>query len=198
MQSRLILRAFQLLIRIIEQPSGREDISIRHSPSVLSLSRPDHARTAVAPADASSLAVAVLANIVCANIDIGLKHCLALGYHRDPVLRVAFMQIISYALRHGARFGSSAAAANAKRQSAKHRPFLDLLVGGNMAIAVAIIDVCPSADVDDLAGVLFQAFEAKGTLISFLRILIEREVAQTSTSASFQLSTTRRSICCYR
>jgi neurofibromin 1 len=61
--------------------------------------------------------------------------------------------------------------------STKSRPYLD---GLNLSLAVAIVDVCPASEVDELSMVLFRTFEAKGTLLAFLRVLIEREVSQTS------------------
>lgn len=83
------------------------------------------------------------------------------------------MQIMTHTLQHGARFGGLAT----KRQSTKSRPFLDAL---SLPFAVAAVEICPTAEVDELSMVLFRSFEAKGTLLSFLRVLIEREVAQTS------------------
>lgn len=165
-RSRQFLRAFQYLIHIIEQSGGHEEISIRHPGSI---------STHPSTVDSSSLAIAALANLLAANVDVGLKHCLSLGYHRDPILRAAFMQVMSHTFQHGARFGSL----GVKRQPAKNRPFLDTFTS-NMALAVAAVDICPTGEVDEVSMVLFRAFEARGTLLSLLRTLIEREVSQTS------------------
>jgi len=50
------------------------------------------------------LAIAGISNMLMANMDIGLKHCLVYGYHDDSRLRGTFLLIFTRVLRLGGRF----------------------------------------------------------------------------------------------
>lgn len=119
----------------------------------------------------------ILSNLLAANIDVGLKHCLALGYHEDPLFRSAFIQVMSRLLRTGARFGGLN---GTKHQANRSVPYLNLLANDNLAFAVAICEVCPGPEVDEMLALLFRSLEAKGTLLGLVKVMIEKEVAQTS------------------
>jgi neurofibromin 1 len=123
-----------------------------------------------------TLAISALSNLLSANIDVGLKHCLSLGYHDDPALRTAFMQLLANILQHGARFGGL----NAKRMSTASKAYLDCLTDGNLAFAVAVVEACPPQEVDEITLLLFRTFEARGTVLPLVKVLVEREVTQTS------------------
>jgi len=125
----------------------------------------------------SSLAIAALSNLLSANMDVGLKHCLTLGYHEDPLLRSAFLQLTSSILRTATPFGGLDIQST---QSNQPKPFLDALVSDNLAFAVAICEVCPVPEVDEMLGLLFRSMEAKGTLMGLVKVMLEKEVAQTS------------------
>lgn len=143
-----------------------------------------HERSAVDEA-APSLAIAALSNLLAANMDVGLKHCLTLGYHDDPALRGAFMQLVSRVLQQGTKFGGTSGGLggpSAKRLSNAPKPYLDQLKDGNLALAVAIIEACPPSEVDEISLLLFRVFEAKGTLLALLKVLVDREVTLTSES----------------
>jgi neurofibromin 1 len=128
--------------------------------------------------DSPHLAITTLSNLLSANLDVGLKHCLTLGYHEDPILRTAFMRLLTSILQQGARFHGL----STKRLSTSPKVSTDLLVNDpeNLALAVAICDVCPPGEVDEMSTLLFRVFEAKGMLLSLVKILTEREVAMTS------------------
>lgn len=110
-------------------------------------------------------------------MDVGLKHCLTLGYHEDPLLRSAFLQLTSSILRTATPFGGLDIQST---QSNQPKPFLDALVSDNLAFAVAICEVCPVPEVDEMLGLLFRSMEAKGTLMGLVKVMLEKEVAQTS------------------
>lgn len=110
-------------------------------------------------------------------MDVGLKHCLTLGYHEDPLLRSAFLQLTSSILRTATPFGGLDIQST---QSNQPKPFLDALVSDNLAFAVAICEVCPVPEVDEMLGLLFRSMEAKGILMGLVKVMLEKEVAQTS------------------
>jgi neurofibromin 1 len=126
--------------------------------------------------DPQVLAIQILSNLLTANIDVGLKHCLTLGFHADTSLRTAFMHLLSNALQRGARFSGLAV----RRGSTTPKGYVDLVTSTNLALAVAICDVCPNSELDNMVTLLFRLFEAKGALIGFVKVLVEREVAQTN------------------
>lgn len=128
--------------------------------------------------DTTSTAIAILSNLLGANIDVGLKYCLQLGYHDDVNLRIGFMRIIITILQNGTRFG----ALGAKRVAAGSRPFTDLVCDPNLALAIAACEACPSSETDEFLPVVFRLFESNGSVLSLMKGLVEREVAQTSES----------------
>ena len=61
------------------------------------------------------LAISALSNLLSANIDVGLKHSLGIGYHEDLDIRTAFVKVLCNILIQGAEFNNlSDAAVNAK------------------------------------------------------------------------------------
>ena len=121
-----------------------------------------------------------LFNLLNANVDVGLKHCLALGYHQDPMLRRAFLQLLISLLQHGALF----IGVTPKRITPAAKPYLDCLVSPNLAFALAVCESCPANEVDEISQLLFRVFEERGLLLSLLKVLVEREVSLTSECAS--------------
>lgn len=47
------------------------------------------------------MAIRALSNLLSANVDIGLRHCLSIGYNEDPLIRTAFVRVICNVLAQG-------------------------------------------------------------------------------------------------
>lgn len=63
----------------------------------------------------SDLAITILSNLLSANIDVGLKHSLSIGYHENPDIRTAFVRVLYNILIQGTEFNNlSDAAVNEK------------------------------------------------------------------------------------
>ena len=61
------------------------------------------------------LAISALSNLLSANIDVGLKHSLGIGYHEDLDIRTAFVKVLHNILIQGTEFNNlSDAAVNEK------------------------------------------------------------------------------------
>jgi neurofibromin 1 len=45
-----------------------------------------------------------LSNLLSANVDVGLKYSLSMGYHQDIPTRSAFMQVLTNILKQGTEF----------------------------------------------------------------------------------------------
>lgn len=52
------------------------------------------------------LAISALSNLLSANIDVGLKHSLGIGYHEDLDIRTAFVKVLCNILIQGAEFNN--------------------------------------------------------------------------------------------
>ncbi|ODN95826.1 neurofibromin 1 [Cryptococcus wingfieldii CBS 7118] len=174
LKSRLFYRHYHHLVKVIEKTNNEETQSTNHPPSI----QGQPSTRSGTQEDAPTLAILALSNLLSSNIDVGLKHCLALGYHDDPALRTVFMQLLTNILQQGTRFGGLAA----KRASLAPKLFLENLTSTNMALALAMVDVCSQSgpDMDELSTLLFRVFEGNGTLLGFMRLLIEREVTVTN------------------
>lgn len=63
----------------------------------------------------SDLAITILSNLLSANIDVGLKHSLSIGYHENVEIRTAFVRVLYNILVQGTEFNNlSDAAVNEK------------------------------------------------------------------------------------
>ena len=54
----------------------------------------------------SDLVITILSNLLSANIDVGLKHSLAIGYHENIDIRAAFVKVLYNILIQGTEFSS--------------------------------------------------------------------------------------------
>jgi neurofibromin 1 len=172
-KSRLFYRQYLHSVKVLERAHHLDNASFNQSPSFTNV---NGAATRTPVEDSTTLAILALSNLLSANIDVGLKHCLTLGYHEDPNLRTAFMQLLTNILQQGTRFNGL----TAKHISSSPKPYLDLLTSQDLALALAICEGCPPAEVDEVSMLLFRVFEEKGNLLPLVKVLIEREVAQTS------------------
>jgi len=63
----------------------------------------------------ADLAITILSNLLSANIDVGLKHSLSIGYHENVEIRTAFVRVLYNILVQGTEFNNlSDAAVNEK------------------------------------------------------------------------------------
>lgn len=54
----------------------------------------------------SDLAITILSNLLSANIDVGLKHSLSIGYHENVDIRTAFVRVLYNILVQGTEFSN--------------------------------------------------------------------------------------------
>lgn len=81
---------------------GRNEVRLTSAGSDDSMSSPE-------------LAISALSNLLSANIDVGLKHSLGIGYHEDLEVRTAFVKVLCNILIQGTEFNNlSDAAVNQK------------------------------------------------------------------------------------
>jgi len=50
-----------------------------------------------------------------------------------------------------------------------------------MVLAMTICEICPPSEVEIMISVLLNIFDSRSSLLSLIKLMIEREVAQTGT-----------------
>ncbi|KAL2265612.1 hypothetical protein VTJ83DRAFT_6712 [Remersonia thermophila] len=131
-----------------------------------------------AEASTADLAITILSNLLSANIDVGLKHSLNIGYHENPDIRTAFVRVLHNILVQGTEFNNLSDAA----VNEKYDKLLELLTS-DPSLAAAMSAVCPSHEVDELTISLLNIFQARGMVFELLDALIKQEVEDTENEA---------------
>ncbi|KAI0484610.1 GTPase [Xylariaceae sp. FL0804] len=126
----------------------------------------------------SELAITILSNLLSANIDVGLKHSLSIGYHENVQIRTAFVKVLYNILVQGTEFNNL----SDKAVSEKYEELLRLLTR-DTTLAVAISIVCPSSEADELTISLLNIFESRGLTFELMEALIKQEIQDTENEA---------------
>ena len=80
---------------------------LNHEPSDLARGDPSTSMTnRDEPSSNSDLAITILSNLLSANIDVGLKHSLNIGYHDKVEIRTAFVKVLCNILMQGTEFNN--------------------------------------------------------------------------------------------
>ena len=139
----------------------------------------------------SELAITVLSNLLSANIDVGLKHSLNIGYHDNAEIRTAFVKVLYNILIQGTEFSNLTDAAVSERydellevniwQAERPESVADVakILTRDMTLAAAVCAVCPSSEVDELTVSLLTIFEHRGLSFELLEVLIKQEIGET-------------------
>lgn len=136
------------------------------------------------------LAVIALSNLLGANIDVGLKHSLGIGYHEDLEIRTAFVTVLCNVLAQGTEFNNlSDVAVGEKYDELVEVSMIHCLIGNvlksqqvlvnDMTLTIALCDACPSNEVDELTMSLLNIFDSRGLGFILLEELIKHEVDNT-------------------
>lgn len=139
--------------------------------------RNDLSTASIARDDSESfkeLSIQALSNLLSANVDVGLKFSLEIGYHDSLETRTAFMHVLTNILTQGTEFATLGDSSIGE----KYEMLIDLLVN-DLKFALALCDCCPSSEVDELTIALLNIFDSRGLGLTLLRALIEQEVANT-------------------
>ncbi|KAG8413742.1 Ras GTPase activating protein ira2 [Metarhizium acridum] len=122
----------------------------------------------------ADLVITILSNLLSANIDVGLKHSLNIGYHENVDIRAAFVRVLCNILTQGTEFSSLTDAA----VSDKYVELLNLLTT-DLSLSVSMSAICPASEVDELTICLLTVFEQRGLTFELFEALIRQEVEQT-------------------
>ncbi|KAI0871616.1 GTPase [Hypoxylon argillaceum] len=126
----------------------------------------------------SALAITILSNLLSANIDVGLKHSLSIGYHENIEIRTAFVKVLYNILVQGTEFSTL----SDKAVNEKYNALLQLLTQ-DMSLVTAISTACPSGEVEELTVALLNIFESRGLAFELMEALIKQEIEDTENEA---------------
>ncbi|KAI1636187.1 GTPase [Biscogniauxia mediterranea] len=126
----------------------------------------------------SELAITILSNLLSANIDVGLKHSLSIGYHENVEIRTAFVKVLYNILVQGTEFNNL----SDKAVNEKHDELLQLLTC-DTTLAVALSAVCPSGESEELTISLLNIYESRGLTFELMEALIKQEIEDTENEA---------------
>ncbi|KAI0485819.1 GTPase [Xylaria cf. heliscus] len=126
----------------------------------------------------SALAITILSNLLSANIDVGLKHSLSIGYHENIEIRTAFVKVLYNILVQGTEFSTL----SDKAVNEKYNTLLQLLTQ-DMSLVTAISTACPSSEVEELTVSLLNIFESRGRAFELMEALIKQEIEDTENEA---------------
>ncbi|KAJ3055682.1 Ras GTPase activating protein ira2 [Rhizophlyctis rosea] len=125
--------------------------------------------------------IMALSNLLSANIDIGLRYSLSMGYHEDSKTRAAFMQVLTNVLGMGAVERFSGLGDEAQSVHERYDKLVEVVTGRGMGVALALCEVAGVGDVDEIANVLINVFEGRGRVLDLITKVVEIEVANTDT-----------------
>ncbi|TDL29911.1 hypothetical protein BD410DRAFT_780416, partial [Rickenella mellea] len=123
-------------------------------------------------AEMRELVITGLTHLLSSNTDVGFKHCLQLGYDADPIRRLVFCHVIARVLWLGGKFD----VVNHPTMLVRRSRLCELVKGSDMTLALAICETCPPSDTDILIPVMLNLFDSRASLMSLLKLIIEKEV----------------------
>ncbi|XP_046839575.1 neurofibromin-like isoform X2 [Xenia sp. Carnegie-2017] len=170
-KSKLFLKYFRLFLNLLSKCAGRDNNESevtnakKRQKSVLAYHDNVHQCT-----------VAAMSNLLSANIDAGLTHAIGLGYHRDLTTRAIFMEVLMKILNQGTEFDTLAETATRDRYEQLANLMATMSENGELLLAVALANVVPSSEQDDLAQVMVTLFDAMNLLYQFLWNVLSQEV----------------------
>ncbi|KAJ3130815.1 Neurofibromin 1 [Physocladia obscura] len=123
------------------------------------------------------LTIRALSNLLAANIDIGLKYSLSLGYHDDPKTRASFMLVLTNLLETGGKAQFNGLGEEVEVMQQRYNYLVDMVASkDDLDIALALGSI---SDVEDIAPILLSVFETRGNLLKLITAAIEGEVDRT-------------------
>ncbi|KAF8165773.1 hypothetical protein B0H34DRAFT_794124 [Crassisporium funariophilum] len=130
-------------------------------------------------AELRELVITGLTHLVSANSESGFKQCLPLAYDQDNRKRTIFAHVFARVIGQGTVFDPE----DKTLTKARHTSLCELVRGSDMVLAMTICEICPPGEVEIMISVLLNIFDSRASLMALIKLMIEREVAQTNNEA---------------
>ncbi|XP_057176570.1 neurofibromin isoform X1 [Triplophysa rosa] len=167
-KSQLFLKYFTLFMNLLNDCSEVED----EGQQVVGRKRGMSRRLA----SLRHCTVLAMSNLLNANVDSGLMHSIGLGYHKDLHTRATFMEVLTKILQQGTEFDTLAETALADRFERLVELVTMMGDQGELPIAMALANVVPCSQWDELARVLVTLFDSRHLLYQLLWNMFSKEV----------------------
>ncbi|XP_018604171.2 neurofibromin isoform X3 [Scleropages formosus] len=167
-KSQLFLKYFTLFMNLLNDCSEVEDDGQQVGGRKRGMSR--------RLASLRHCTVLAMSNLLNANVDSGLMHSIGLGYHKDLQTRATFMEVLTKILQQGTEFDTLAETVLADRFERLVELVTMMGDQGELPIAMALANVVPCSQWDELARVLVTLFDSRHLLYQLLWNMFSKEV----------------------
>ncbi|XP_031429635.1 neurofibromin isoform X2 [Clupea harengus] len=167
-KSQLFLKYFTLFMNLLNDCSEVEDDGQQVAGRKRGMSR--------RLASLRHCTVLAMSNLLNANVDSGLMHSIGLGYHKDLQTRATFMEVLTKILQQGTEFDTLAETVLADRFERLVELVTMMGDQGELPIAMALANVVPCSQWDELARVLVTLFDSRHLLYQLLWNMFSKEV----------------------
>ncbi|KAM9801137.1 neurofibromin isoform 1-T1 [Neosynchiropus ocellatus] len=167
-KSQLFLKYFTLFMNLLNDCSEVEDDGQAVSGRKRGMSR--------RLASLRHCTILAMSNLLNANVDSGLMHSIGLGYHKDLQTRATFMEVLTKILQQGTEFDTLAETVLADRFERLVELVTMMGDQGELPIAMALANVVPGSQWDELARVLVTLFDSRHLLYQLLWNMFSKEV----------------------
>ncbi|XP_053130571.1 neurofibromin isoform X2 [Hemicordylus capensis] len=167
-KSQLFLKYFTLFMNLLNDCSEVEDDGMQAGGRKRGMSR--------RLASLRHCTVLAMSNLLNANVDSGLMHSIGLGYHKDLQTRATFMEVLTKILQQGTEFDTLAETVLADRFERLVELVTMMGDQGELPIAMALANVVPCSQWDELARVLVTLFDSRHLLYQLLWNMFSKEV----------------------
>ncbi|MBZ3884535.1 Neurofibromin, partial [Sciurus carolinensis] len=167
-KSQLFLKYFTLFMNLLNDCSEVEDENAPTGGRKRGMSR--------RLASLRHCTVLAMSNLLNANVDSGLMHSIGLGYHKDLQTRATFMEVLTKILQQGTEFDTLAETVLADRFERLVELVTMMGDQGELPIAMALANVVPCSQWDELARVLVTLFDSRHLLYQLLWNMFSKEV----------------------
>ncbi|XP_077338541.1 neurofibromin isoform X3 [Lithobates pipiens] len=167
-KSQLFLKYFTLFMNLLNDCSEVEDDGTQTGGRKRGMSR--------RLASLRHCTVLAMSNLLNANVDSGLMHSIGLGYHKDLQTRATFMEVLTKILQQGTEFDTLAETVLADRFERLVELVTMMGDQGELPIAMALANVVPCSQWDELARVLVTLFDSRHLLYQLLWNMFSKEV----------------------
>ncbi|KAF6095770.1 neurofibromin 1 [Phyllostomus discolor] len=167
-KSQLFLKYFTLFMNLLNDCSEVEDENAQTGGRKRGMSR--------RLASLRHCTVLAMSNLLNANVDSGLMHSIGLGYHKDLQTRATFMEVLTKILQQGTEFDTLAETVLADRFERLVELVTMMGDQGELPIAMALANVVPCSQWDELARVLVTLFDSRHLLYQLLWNMFSKEV----------------------